>query len=126
MRTGFAATRFGWTAFIVPVLFVFSPTLLLIGSTTAVVIAFVTAAIGVFLISVAVVGHYLRPLNPAMRALFALAGLAALTPAEMFPGGTLVDVLGVIGGLALVANEYLVHTRRRAALAAKPSGGAIT
>jgi TRAP-type uncharacterized transport system fused permease subunit len=31
MRTGFAATRFGWSAFVVPFLFVFSPSLLLEG-----------------------------------------------------------------------------------------------
>ena len=41
MRTGFAATRFGWTAFIVPVLFVYSPSLLLIGAPVAIAVAVV-------------------------------------------------------------------------------------
>ena len=31
MATGWAAMRFGWSAYVIPVLFVFSPTLLLIG-----------------------------------------------------------------------------------------------
>ena len=31
MQTGFAAMRFGWSLMVIPVLFVFSPTLLLIG-----------------------------------------------------------------------------------------------
>jgi TRAP-type uncharacterized transport system fused permease subunit len=121
MRTGFSATLFGWTAFIVPVLFVFSPTLLLIGTPFEVLVAFVTAVIGVFLISIAVVGHYLRPLSPPPRILFIAAGLAALTPADLFPGGAVVDLAGVVGGVILLANEYFVRARNRAGTAAKPS-----
>jgi TRAP transporter 4TM/12TM fusion protein len=120
MRTGFTATVFGWTAFIIPVLFVFSPTLLLIGTPVAVLIAFMTAVLGVFLISIAVVGHYLRPLGVAMRLLFVAAGLAALTPADMFPGGTIVDLLGIVGGVLLLANEYYIKVRKRPAAAAQP------
>jgi TRAP-type uncharacterized transport system fused permease subunit len=120
MRTGFTATLFGWTAFIVPVLFVFSPTLLLIGTPAAVLIAFVTAVLGVFLISIAVVGHYLRPLSVPMRLLFIAVGLAAITPADMFPGGAIVDLVGVVGGALLLVNEYYVHMRNREVVAAKP------
>jgi TRAP-type uncharacterized transport system fused permease subunit len=36
MSTGFAAMRFGWTACIAPVLFVCSPSLLLIGGPSAI------------------------------------------------------------------------------------------
>jgi TRAP transporter 4TM/12TM fusion protein len=120
MRTGFAATRFGWTAFIVPVLFVFSPSLLLIGSATTVGIAFATALIGVWLISIAAVGHFQRPLGSAMRLAFAACGLAALIPAEAFPGGTAVDLAGVAGGLALIGNEIVLARRLRAVAGLKP------
>jgi TRAP transporter 4TM/12TM fusion protein len=120
MRTGYAATRFGWTAFIVPILFVFSPTLLLMGDPTAVAITFVTAVLGVFLVSIAVVGHFQRPLGFVMRLLFAAAGIAALIPAEAFRGGVALDVVGVVGGAILLTNEYLVRARRQLA-AKKPT-----
>jgi TRAP transporter 4TM/12TM fusion protein len=114
MRTGFAATRFGWTAFIVPVLFVYSPSLLLIGEPVEVAIAVCTAIFGVWLISCATVGYFMRALPPIGRIVFAAAGLAALVPASAFPGGVVLDVVGVAAGMAIVAYEYLVVTRLRA------------
>jgi TRAP transporter 4TM/12TM fusion protein len=120
MRTGFAACRFGWTAFIVPVLFVFSPSLLMIGSPGTIAWAFVTALVGVWLISIAFVGHFQRLLTPAMRLLFVAFGIAALIPADMF-GGVLLDLIGVIGGAALIGYEYVAARRRRAAILAKPA-----
>ncbi|MPZ57469.1 MAG: TRAP transporter fused permease subunit [Rhizobiales bacterium] len=121
MKTGFAAVRFGWTAFIVPILFVFSPSLLLIGEPAAVVIALITALLGVWLVSIATIGHFQRPLGAPMRVLFAAAGFAALTPADLFPGGALVDMAGVVGGVILIGYEYMLARRRRAALLVKPA-----
>jgi TRAP transporter 4TM/12TM fusion protein len=122
MRTGFAATRFGWTAFIVPVLFVYSPSLLLIGSTFSVIITFVTAVFGVGLISCASVGYFQRPLGLPVRLIIAAAGLASLIPAEAFRGGTLLDIAGVAGGIAVMAYEYFAVSRLRAAAALRPRG----
>jgi TRAP transporter 4TM/12TM fusion protein len=120
MRTGFAATRFGWTAFIVPVLFVYSPSLLLIGDPVEIAVAVVTAMFGVWLISAATVGYFTRALPPLGRLLFVAAGAAALVPASAFPGGVLLDVVGVVGGVALIAYEYLVASRLRASAAPRP------
>jgi len=122
MRTGLAATRFGWTAFIVPVLFVYSPSLLLIGDPVSVVVACVTAMFGVWLISCATVGYYMRPLKPPARLAFGAAGLAALIPAGAFAGGVVLDVVGVVVGVALVGYEYLAVTRQRAPAGSKASG----
>ena len=122
MRTGFAAMRFGWTAFIVPVLFVYSPSLLLIGPPLEIVIAVITAMLGVWLVSCASVGFFMRELKPAGRLLFAATGLAALIPADAFPGGVLLDIAGVGGGIAIVFYEYLAVTRARALVAPKVSG----
>ncbi len=121
MRTGFAATRFGWTAFIVPVLFVYSPTLLLIGPPVAISIAVVTAVLGVWLMSCATVGYFMRPLNWPMRLAFGATGLAALIPAGAMPGGYLLDIVGVVGGAAVVFFEYTAVSRRRALAAANAS-----
>jgi TRAP transporter 4TM/12TM fusion protein len=122
MRTGFAATRFGWTAFIVPVLFVYSPSLLLIGDPVSVAVAFCTAMFGVWLVSCGTVGYFMRPLGPFGRLLFAGAGIASLIPADAFAGGVLLDIVGVVGGVALMLSEYVTVTRLRALAAPKPGG----
>jgi len=114
MRTGFAATRFGWTAFIVPVLFVYSPSLLLIGEPMEIVIAVCTAMFGVWLVSCATVGYFMRALKLPGRLLFAAAGLAALVPAGAFAGGVVLDIAGVAAGIAIMTYEYLAVTRLRA------------
>ena len=120
MRTGFAATRFGWTAFIVPVLFVYSPSLLLIGEPLEIAVAVCTALFGVWLISCASVGYFMRAIKPPGRLLFAAAGLAALVPAGAFTGGALLDITGVGAGIAIMVYEYVAVSRMRAIAAVKP------
>lgn len=117
-RTGLAAVRLGWVAYIVPFLFVFSPTLLLVGNPAPITFSIVTAAVGVCLVTAAVVGFYRIRLGLPLRAAFALAGIAALYPAEAMPRGTLIDLCGVLGGAALVV---ACHARQRRAVAAGPA-----
>jgi TRAP transporter 4TM/12TM fusion protein len=105
MRTAWESVKLGWSAFIVPFLFVFSPTLVMVGAPLEIVIACVTAAFGVWLVSIAMVGFFLRALVPWRRGLFAVAGLLALVPAGAFGGATYTDVVGVALGLALLALE---------------------
>ncbi len=113
MATGWAAMRFGWSAYVIPVLFAFSPTLILIGEPTEIGLAIVTAIVGVWLVSAALAGFFAGPLGRGMRAAFALAGLAALVPAGAFPGAVLTDVVGVLAGIALMILD--VVRRRRLA-----------
>jgi TRAP-type uncharacterized transport system fused permease subunit len=112
MRTGWAATRFGWTAFIVPFLFVFSPSLLLIGSPFAIVIAVVAAFIGVWLVSAAIIGYVTRPLSWSSRMLFLIGGVATLIPADAFPYAWLVVVAGIVLGGHLVLREIAASRSR--------------
>jgi TRAP-type uncharacterized transport system fused permease subunit len=118
MRTGLAAMRFGWIAYVVPVLFVVSPSLLLIGEPQAVAVAVATATMGVWLVSIALAGYFTRALAGPMRALFALAGLLALIPAGAFPQAAWTDIAGATIGGALIARE-LAATR---ALRSRPAG----
>jgi TRAP-type uncharacterized transport system fused permease subunit len=120
MRTGFAATRFGWTAFIVPILFVYSPSLLLIGQPLTIAVAVATAVFGVWLISCAAVGYFMRTFSLPIRLLFGASGFAALIPANAIPQfGVLIDIVGVVAGIAVVLYEYLAVTRQRALAAPK-------
>jgi TRAP transporter 4TM/12TM fusion protein len=106
MATGLAAMKFGWSAYVIPVLFAFSPTLIMIGAPLDIAVAILTAVVGVWLISAALAGYFSGRLHGPSRLLFAVFGLMALTPATAFPGGFWVDLAGVAGGLALMAFEY--------------------
>jgi TRAP transporter 4TM/12TM fusion protein len=112
MQTGFAAMRFGWTAYIVPFLFVTSPSLLLIGEPQAITIVVATAVMGVWLVSIALAGYFSRVLSPAMRIAFAAAGLMALIPAGAFEGALWTDIAGAVLGGLLITRE-LVASRSR-------------
>tara|TARA_R110000751_G_scaffold131275_1_gene233484 strand:+ start:76259 stop:78202 length:1944 start_codon:yes stop_codon:yes gene_type:complete len=103
MATGWAAMKFGWSAYVIPVLFVFSPTLILIGEPFEITIAIITAGMGVWLISAALAGYFSTQLTPMTRLLFGLCGLLALVPAGAFEGAVWSDLIGVAGGVALMA-----------------------
>ncbi len=106
MKTAWSSVAFGWVAYIVPVLFVLSPTLLLIGGAGEIAAAVVTAAIGVWLVCIAIAGYFVRTLPPVTRILFAVAGLTALTPAGAFPGAGWTDMIGAALGLILLGREW--------------------
>jgi TRAP transporter 4TM/12TM fusion protein len=103
MRTGFTAVRFGWTAFIIPFLFVASPNLLLKGEPLDIVIAVLTAIFGVWQVSVGMAGYILGRIGWLARILFIVSGILSLIPANAFPGAVWTDVVGVAAGVALLA-----------------------
>ncbi len=112
MATGWAAVKFGWSAYVIPVLFVFSPTLLIIGAPGEIALAVLTATMGVWLVSAAIAGYFSAALSAPMRLGFAVTGLMALIPAGAFAGAIWTDLAGVAGGVLLMAAE-LVRSRRR-------------
>ena len=80
VKTGWEAMRLCSIAYVVPFLFVFSPSLLLIGHWYEVVLSVITAIIGAILLGVGVVGHLFRPVGIVKRALFLLAATGLLIP----------------------------------------------
>jgi len=117
MRTGWEAVRFGWSAFIVPFLFVFSPTLILIGNPTSVFFAVLTACMGIWLASIGMVGYFLRRISVLQRILFFVTGVLALIPAEAFKGAVYTDVVGVFGGVLLILWEYVATRAKKKVVA---------
>ena len=118
IRTGFAGVKFGWSAYIVPFLFVSSPTLLMQGTPTNVTLAVITAIMGVYLVSVAVAGFMTRPVGWTMRAAFAASGIAMMVPANAFPGALWTDIAGFVVGTVLILLE-LGGVRRARSLTQK-------
>jgi TRAP transporter 4TM/12TM fusion protein len=116
MRTGFTAMRFGWTAYIVPFLFMFSPSLLLQGtSVTETLVAVATAVAGVWLGSIGMVGYLFRPISPWLRPGFVAAGVCLLVPDQIGAWAAWTDAFGAALGGLLVAYELLIRGRGAAA-----------
>jgi TRAP transporter 4TM/12TM fusion protein len=120
MGTAWTAMRFGWTAYVVPFLFVFAPSLLLEDTDPwRVTIDVATAIGGVWLMSMAMVGYMLRPLSASMRVLIFAAGVMLLVPYKIAPGGHWTNAAGGVLALMLIAREYYVRHRGR--VAAQPT-----
>jgi TRAP transporter 4TM/12TM fusion protein len=110
-KTGWTATRIGWAAYIVPFLFAVSPSLLMHGDPLVIVWSVITAAAGIWMGTIGVVGFYSGPLALAERALFIVAGVLLLIPSDAFRGAGLTDIAGLVLGGALLWRE----TRRKRA-----------
>jgi TRAP transporter 4TM/12TM fusion protein len=108
-KTGWTATRIGWAAYIVPFLFALSPSLLMQGPPQVIAWAVLTAALGIWLGTIGVVGFFYRPVADGARVLFIAAGVLTLIPADMFPGAFVTDIVGLSLGAALIARELLQH-----------------
>ncbi|MGH8697383.1 MAG: TRAP transporter permease, partial [Burkholderiales bacterium] len=111
-KTGWTATRIGWAAYIVPFLFALSPSLLMQGHPLTIAWAVLTAALGIWLGTIGVVGFFYAPVAAGSRVLFIVAGVITLVPADMFPGAILTDIAGLALGAFLIVREL---RRRRAA-----------
>ncbi len=124
MRSGWSAVRFGWMAYVVPVLFVLSPGLLLIGSASEIALSVTMTLAGIWLVSIALAGFFLRPLAPPLRLAFLVAGICALIPASAFQGAAATDIVGALLGLGLIGREYLIKRAPPPAPRAGPVEGA--
>ena len=67
MTTGFAAMRMGWVAYVIPFLFVLSPSLIMVGAPWKIALNAASATIGVYIASVAMMGYFTRPLGVGLR-----------------------------------------------------------
>lgn len=112
-KTGWTATRIGWAAYIVPFLFAVSPSLLMNGNPLTIAWAVITAAFGIWMGTIGVVGYYSAPIAPPLRVLFVVAGVLLLIPADAFPGAIVTDIAGLALGGALLAKE-IYRKRMRA------------
>ena len=115
MATGWTAMRFGWSSYIVPFLFVYSPAILMKGSILDIAIVMVTSLFGIWLICAAMTGFFSRVLPPGSRLAFLLAGIAMLLPHQVSDFLLWVNVAGVLAGIALVIYEMrrkeVLHVR---------------
>jgi TRAP transporter 4TM/12TM fusion protein len=117
MKTGYVAMRMGWVAYVIPFLFVLSPTLLMVGAPWKIALNVASATIGVYIVSVAMVGFFTRPLCVVTRILLALGGLAAVFPDTAIGASGTIDIAGIALSILILGREYLA-TRTPAARSA--------
>ncbi len=115
MATGFAAMRIGWASYIIPFIFVGTPTLLMIGSTGDIAVDLGKMVLGVVATSVAVVGFFTRRLGTVMRGGIMVLGLASLPLGLAGPGWTTINLISIAVLLVLLTVEFLAGRRERAA-----------
>jgi TRAP transporter 4TM/12TM fusion protein len=117
-RTGFTAMRFGWAAYIVPFLFVYSPELILVGRPEMIAFDIATAFGAIWLISAGFVGYALRPVAGIERWAFTLSGALLLIPLSMFSNSIYLNIAGAVLAAALMTRQF--KQRSRAAHAMRP------
>jgi TRAP transporter 4TM/12TM fusion protein len=116
IKTGWEAMRLCAIAYIVPFLFVFSPSLLLIGHWYEVVLSIITAIIGAILLGVGLVGYFCRPIGIIKRGLFIVAATGLLIPvvhSGKFAVMTwAVNGIGLLLAIALTSVEWLARSAK--------------
>ncbi len=100
MKTGFAAWRIGLAGFIVPFMFVYGPALVMEDSVFNIVIAFVTAMIGVWALAISLEGYIFRKF-PWWQMIFPFAAsLLLIKP------GIATDVAGLAIFIPFLVYQY--------------------
>jgi TRAP transporter 4TM/12TM fusion protein len=111
MRTGYESMRFGWTAFVIPFMFVFSGTLLFRGDALHIAVDFVAAVAGVWAVSASIMGYAFRPMGLANRIFYGVAGACLIVPIQAFAGGRMLNILGAALLAAIILAEVILRRR---------------
>ena len=110
-KTGWKAFAFAITAFIAPFMFVYRPSILLIGTVSEIVISCLMTACATFFLASGVAGYMGKNLNIVERILFFVAALMFILPGSMF------DIGGLALGVVLVL-WCLIYSKRHKQVAA--------
>jgi TRAP transporter 4TM/12TM fusion protein len=113
--TGWIACLVGWSTFLLPFLFVLTPSLLMDGSTPEILLNLARVLFGIYLGTAAVVGYALTPLRRVARAAFGLFALAVVLPPEAFTGAIWVNAAAISFAVAMLGYSRLQQRRIGAA-----------
>ncbi|HEV1999932.1 MAG TPA: TRAP transporter fused permease subunit [Xanthobacteraceae bacterium] len=110
-QTGWISCLVGWSVFLLPFLFVLTPSLLMNGTAPEIVWNVGRVLFGLFVGTAAIVGYALMPLSIPMRVAYGLVALPVLVPPESFRGAIYFNLAGIAAAIGLLTFDYL---RRRA------------
>jgi TRAP transporter 4TM/12TM fusion protein len=105
--TGWIACLVGWSTFILPFLFVLTPSLLMDGPAIEIVLNFARVLFGLFLGTAAVVGFALAPLTWRGRAIYGVLSLLVVLPPAAFASAVWVNVVGVLASCAVLGIDFV-------------------
>jgi TRAP-type uncharacterized transport system fused permease subunit len=105
--TGWIACVVGWSTFILPFLFVLTPSLLMDGPVYLIAWNFCRILFGLFVGTAGIVGFGLTRLTLPARLLYGALSLLIVLPPESFAGGYYVNVVGIAAGIALLIVDHL-------------------
>ena len=111
MKTGWEATKLGAVAFIVPFVFVYSPTLLAQGPLWLVTINFASALVGVLALSIALRGFFMTTVGIVPRALLFVSAIGLFMPVDAH------NIIWFVNGLSLVVAGAIMLANMRGAKA---------
>ena len=105
--TGWIACVVGWSTFLLPFLFVLTPSLLMDGSWTEIVLNLSRVTFGIWLGTIAAVGFGLAPLGWKGRTVYAVIALAVVLPPETFSGAVWIDLAGIVAAIVALGIDWL-------------------
>jgi len=115
-KTGFQAVRLALAGFLVPYIFVYDNSLLLLNTTvTGAVLITLTATAGIILLAAGAIGHIVIPATMYERAFFIAGSLFLIIP------GLVTDTIGLSLG-AIGIGSQLLRRRRRTRAGEVPAG----
>ena len=99
---GWAGTRLGIVAYIVPFVFVFHPELLMIGAPLDVLLAVASALVGIYFIAASCAGYVFSPVPPLNRVVLFLAGLCMIPSPAQSSIWLALNFGGLLAGLGIL------------------------
>lgn len=114
VKTAWIAMRLALVEYMIPFIFIYNTSLLLLGPAETIVFSFVTATIGVSMIGCATMGYLAGPLNLFMRVAILIGSTMCITP------GVRSDLAG-LGILALVYAYQRIQAKRRSGRPVPPA-----
>jgi TRAP transporter 4TM/12TM fusion protein len=117
--TGWIACLVGWSTFILPFLFVLTPSLLMDGPSYLIVWNFARILFALFVGTAAIVGFALTPLNTLWRCLYGILALPIALPPEAVTGGYTINFIGIGAAIALLVFDHI--QRKKTAATAAPA-----
>ncbi len=108
MKTGWTAFKFALAGFILPYMFIFYPSLLLIGKISEILLATLPALIGILFLSVGIIGYFRKEIQWWGRVLLIIGAVLLIHP------GITTDLIGIgLGSLILIPQFRLKGLSKR-------------
>ncbi len=112
-ETGWEAVKLSMIAFIIPFMFVLSPSLLFQGKAELILIDALTAGPGVIAIGAGLRGFFFSMLSPFGRALLLLSAVSLILPVTVFPLAWLVNMGGAVLTVVTLSVNYVQARKNR-------------